>query len=215
MLDKIKNINFKKTSIRFITIAVIAVVLCGLVNLFNFGSRIPIWESQIKMIKSEYRQSNSINASVNSNTNKIEDYRKNKHGEDSEHNDAVKEEIKSVVSLSTVDKVILGASGAVVIVIAAAYWILVVLWMIKRSYLDGANVVIVGIAALLFNVLAVAGYYVYRSLVNRCPACGKIQKKDAEYCSNCGTNIIKTCEKCGAKIKTCDRFCNKCGNKQL
>lgn len=213
-MNKILKINFKKTSLRFITAAVIAVVLCGIVNVFNFAGRVPTWRSQINTIKSEYKASQNVNVSSDSQNYRKHDHEKYKHGEDSDYNDEIEQKIKSVISLTTMDKAIIGVTGVIGVVLGAIYWILVVLWMTKRAYLDGANIVIVGIAALLFNIAAVAAYYIYRSLVNRCPSCGKIQKRNAEFCSYCGHNIVKTCSKCGAKIKFTDKFCNKCGNKQ-
>jgi membrane protease subunit (stomatin/prohibitin family) len=60
-----------------------------------------------------------------------------------------------------------------------------------------------------------------------CPNCGATNKETNNFCSGCGTAVIKPepapaappapeprkfCNKCGTKNETMGNFCNKCGN---
>lgn len=48
-----------------------------------------------------------------------------------------------------------------------------------------------------------------------CQECGSQNDADAEYCSKCGTKLMKekTCTECGNKLNDGDIFCSKCGKK--
>ncbi len=46
-----------------------------------------------------------------------------------------------------------------------------------------------------------------------CPKCGETLKKDAAFCSKCGTRVEvdKVCANCGSKVELSEAFCSKCG----
>ena len=46
-----------------------------------------------------------------------------------------------------------------------------------------------------------------------CPACGKENQPDNNFCDGCGTQLFKVCPKCGARQEVEDEFCGNCGCK--
>ena len=46
-----------------------------------------------------------------------------------------------------------------------------------------------------------------------CPACGKENQPDNNFCDGCGTQLFKVCPKCGARQEVEDAFCGNCGCK--
>lgn len=46
-----------------------------------------------------------------------------------------------------------------------------------------------------------------------CPACGKENQPDNNFCDGCGTQLFKVCPKCGARQDVEDVFCGNCGCK--
>lgn len=130
------------------------------------------------------------------------------------HRDRHEVEFDKILNLNTGDKVLIVVTGIIIVLISVAYWIFIILWLVRRAYLDGANYVLFGFGALCLNLAAVIAYYIYRSFSNRCPACGKMQKKDIEFCANCGEAVNTKCSNCGARIHKNDTYCSKCGTKQ-
>lgn len=49
----------------------------------------------------------------------------------------------------------------------------------------------------------------------KCPSCGTILSKEAQFCASCGTKIIpkgmKECPQCGKIMKEDSAFCTQCG----
>lgn len=46
----------------------------------------------------------------------------------------------------------------------------------------------------------------------KCLKCGKENKKDANFCSECGCLLVKTCPHCQNENDVSSKFCNNCGN---
>ena len=57
----------------------------------------------------------------------------------------------------------------------------------------------------------------YQTITNTqkisCPQCGKVNKHDAEFCSKCGSSLVKFCSNCEAANELDAGFCDKCGKR--
>lgn len=77
----------------------------------------------------------------------------------------------------------------------------------------GANVYLFGILTFLTNLFGVACLWIYIMLHVTCQNCGKIQPRNANYCSFCGVTIYQKCPECGIRISAKDAYCTGCGKK--
>ena len=92
------------------------------------------------------------------------------------------------------------------------YWLLVATWLYQsacRAEMSGALWLILGLCG---NLLAVAGFFVVRSLTrDACPECGHWQSYKHQYCNHCGTMMQEKCPYCGGLIHADDDYCASCG----
>ena len=101
---------------------------------------------------------------------------------------------------------------SMVAVLAVSYWVLVVESLIRQTRKDKTNTRLFGWLAVFFNLLAVAGYFIYRVTLSRCPECGRLQsRRDTFHCRYCGAEMARECTHCGTKLKLDESFCHKCG----
>lgn len=77
----------------------------------------------------------------------------------------------------------------------------------------GANVYLFGILTLVTNLFGVACLRIYIMLHATCQNCGKMQPRNANYCSACGVAIYQKCPECGIRISAKDAYCTGCGKK--
>lgn len=233
-LEKLAKKNFKKIGIGFIIISLVAIIGIGITGYLNFGSRVKDWNQQNEVKDSSYEttygteevysseigdsKENENNDATASEGGQLDNEEWSAHRDkgafESEHNEKHEIKFEKMINLTTVDKIFIGVAGIILALIAGLYWILVTLWMVRRAYLDGANYVLFGFGAFFINLAAVIVYYIYRSFISLCPSCGKLLKKDTEFCVYCGTDLKSTCPKCGVKIDKKYKFCSKCGTKQ-
>ena len=47
----------------------------------------------------------------------------------------------------------------------------------------------------------------------KCPNCEKIVDEGANFCRQCGTQVVTNCPKCEASISGTGQFCDECGEK--
>lgn len=186
MIEKIDNRNFLKTWIGFIIAAVVAFIGSAVVLWVDFYARVSTLLS---------------NASASGATGH--------HGEDGEY-------IFNNLAFTTTDKVIIGIVIALVVALAVTYWVFMIESIIKQTRKDGTNTRLFGWLTGFFNILAVAGYFIYRCTLIKCPACGKLQpRKSTIYCRYCGTAVAKECKGCGTRMKLDENFCHNCGKASL
>lgn len=183
MLNKIDSRNYLKAWIAYMVTAVVAVIGSAVAMYVTFASRV-----QALAIKAE-----SASAGVHH------------HGEDMN-------DLLGNMALTTNDKVVLGIIIGIMAALVIGYWVMVVESLIKQTRKDGTNTQLFGWLAVFFNMLAVAGYFIYRYTLVKCSTCGKLQqRKDTLYCRYCGEAIAKDCKSCGARGKINDAYCHKCG----
>ncbi len=48
-----------------------------------------------------------------------------------------------------------------------------------------------------------------------CPECRHDNERGNEFCTQCGTPLMKRCPNCGATMRVGDQFCNQCGKSRV
>jgi len=192
MSNKIDNMNFKRKWLIFAVVAIIICVGAALMLYTDFSSRYNTYISS-----SQTTQNSSTQATAEKDM-------------DGHHKDI--DGFFHNTSLTTKDKVMIGTSGGLLLLLGICYWLLVLGCMIKQTRKDDANTMLFGLLTLFFNVAAVAAYFIYRGFAPRCPQCGKIQRHGTLFCNSCGAPVSKKCSSCGTKLKVSDNYCTKCGH---
>lgn len=115
---------------------------------------------------------------------------------------------------STGAMVLAGVFHFLCFLIFAIYWLAVVAWLYKAAVLSDMNHWTWPLAGLVGNLCAVVVFLVVRSVTRqKCPSCGRWQKKGAPYCANCGATQQGVCPNCGANVNRSDQYCPTCGKK--
>lgn len=242
--EKIQKLNFKKTVISFVVIAVILLVVGGITMAVNFGPRIREWrttqEQQEKgqqekgqqekgqqeqglqekeqqdqgQEKQIQEETSENNYKEKNNESSRGDKKEEGEGWPGERNKEHSVDLENIINLTQTDKLILGITIGVFTILFCIYWVIVVIGILRMAYRYGVDAMLWGILALFFNLLAVGILYFYAISQGRCRFCGKLQKKNTHYCSRCGKAFLKTCENCGSQIDTAEVYCSNCGAKQ-
>lgn len=93
------------------------------------------------------------------------------------------------------------------------YWILVMIWAYRKAYRMGVDSGLAVLAALFFNLAAIAVLYIYAALKGTCAACGKVRNGDWKFCDRCGDPLKKECPRCGQEVDVSLVYCGSCGEK--
>lgn len=93
------------------------------------------------------------------------------------------------------------------------YWILVMIWAYRKAYRMGTDRGLAVLAALFFNLAAIAVLYIYAALKGTCAACGKVRNGDWKFCDRCGDPLKKECPRCGQEVDVSSVYCGSCGEK--
>ena len=224
LMAKILNWNFKKIAIIFIGVCLVLGIGSGGVLYSNFGNRLQAAERYIEKADKDNQKGEKDKKEDRSKQKGEED----KKGESSEqkgegdgkgeyselkgheqnHEDT---EIKNILEITDRDEIVIGIIGMVLGLLGCAYWLLVFLWILQKTHKYGANPVLFGILTLVFNLGGVIAFFIYKYVSPKCMKCGMIQKKDQEYCVNCGEPMYKECGNCKAHVGKDDKYCSKCG----
>lgn len=115
---------------------------------------------------------------------------------------------------STGAKVTAGIFGCLCCLIAAVYWLAVVAWLYKAAAESGMSRLLWPLAGLIGNLLAVILFLAVRGITRKkCSGCGHWEKKEEQYCANCGARLREKCPACGGDCGSDDLYCRACGQK--
>ena len=208
MTDKIKEkvlgMHPKKGFLKLLLCAIIFVIIAGAGTVFKFGSRIPEARAQMEQLEATRKEEHLQYAS--------EEDSRQQEGSHQKENEQEKE-WKNVMTFTDSDFVFLGILAAVAWILLGVYWLYTTAYTICKASQVGANVYLFGLLTFFTNLFGVVCLWGYIALHAVCPECGKIQYRDANYCSACGAAIYRKCPDCGTRISVKDAYCKGCGKK--
>lgn len=208
MTDKIKEkvlgMNPKKGFLNLLLCAIIFVIIAGAGTIIKFGSRIPEARAQMEQLESTRKEEHLQYASEEENRQQEDNHQKENEQE---------KEWKNVITLTDSDYIFLGILAAVAWILLGIYWLYTTACVVCKASQVGANVYLFGILTFFTNLFGVACLWGYIALHAVCPECGKMQSRDANYCTVCGTAIYRKCPECGTRISIKDAYCKGCGKK--
>lgn len=102
------------------------------------------------------------------------------------------EEISKRLNLSAGDIALMAGCGIIGVGTGVWYWVL---------------------AAMVFNLVALAVLYLYAILKGTCMNCGRIRSGNGKFCDRCGTVLKKECPQCRQAADISSVYCSNCGKK--
>lgn len=207
--NRVMNINFKKTAVRFIIIALIVILLGGIAVGVTFRTQI----SEIITYSQTEDQAEHTSDQQKQLTEDNEKYSQKENGEHdskSEYNDHEFFDSAQFTKPSTGMKIALCGYIGICGLFALAYWLLIAAWLFQASAKAYMSTLLWTVLGLFFNVLAVIAFLIVRNFMNACPNCGTHQKS-AKYCRRCGAEMQIKCDGCGTVVKPLDLYCSNCG----
>lgn len=208
MTDKIKEkvlgMNPKKGFLNLLLCAIIFVIIAGAGTIIKFGNRIPEARAQMEQLESTRKEEHLQHAS--------EEENRQQEGNHQKENEQEKE-WKNVMAFTDSDYIFLGILVAVVWILLGIYWLYTMAYAACKASQVGANAYLFGILTFFTNLFGVACLWGYIALHAVCPECGKMQSRDANYCSACGAAVYRKCPECGTRISVKDAYCKGCGKK--
>lgn len=212
MLEKWKQrairMNFKKAVIIYIIIGFALVILCSACVYNNFQNRIAEWEQLAESERAYGKEERYFDEGHKS------EYTDREHDEDfREHDEKDWEEIYKRLYLSAGDIALIGSCCVIGMAMGVWYWLLVMIWAYRKAYRMGVNTTLWVIAALFFNIAAIAALYLYEMWKGTCTNCGKIRNGSEKFCDRCGMPLKKEYPQCGKETNILSVYCSNCGKK--
>lgn len=208
MTDKIKEkvlgMHPKKGFLNLLLCAIIFIIVAGAGTIIKFGSRIPEVRVQMEQLESMRKEEHLQYA--------LEEEDRQQEGNRQKEAEQEKE-WKNVMAFTDSDYIFLGILAAVAWILLGIYWLYTTAYAVCKASQVGANVYLFGILTFFTNLFGVACLWGYIALHAVCSECGKIQPRDANYCSACGAVIYRKCPDCGTRISARDAYCKGCGKK--
>ena len=183
------GMNFKKAVIIFL-ITAFALMIAGSAALYgNFQNRIANWE-QISETDREHG----------------EEERDSKDREDMDL-----EDIYGKFHLSWGDLALLAGCAVAGVALGIWYWLLCLIAAYRKAYRMGVNGRLAVLAALFFNLAAVAALYLYAIWKGACANCGRVRGRTGKFCDRCGNPLKKECPQCKQEVDMSSAYCSNCG----
>lgn len=202
--SKILNINFPKKLKQLIVAALCVALLGGGLSAFLLREQIG---EVVTSVQTWHENEDSYHTETDNTA--------------ADHRDALKEqrhkddilENMHITEASTAAKVTVGITGALCVLAAAIYWLLIAAWLYKSAVMSGMNGLLWFLLGLCGNLFAAVFFSLVRSFLRKkCSSCGHYSSKTAKYCMECGAALIEQCTKCGEPVCANDKFCPSCGN---
>lgn len=194
------KMNFKKAVIIFLITCFVVMISVPAALYGNFQNRITAWE-QIRETDREQEKDSEDRKEKGEKEEK----------EEKEEKDL--EEVYDKFHLSWGDLALLAGCAVAWTVTGIWYWLLVMIWAYRKAYHMGVNGRLAVLAALFFNLAAVAALYLYGILKGTCVNCGRIRSGNGKFCDRCGSPLKKECPQCGQEVDALSAYCSSCGKK--
>ena len=111
------------------------------------------------------------------------------------------------------DLALIAGCGIIGAGLALWYWLLCMIWAYRKSKRMGVSSALWVLAAVFFNLAAIAALYFYAVLKGTCNQCGRIRPGSSKYCDRCGKSFGKECPDCGQTVDIKADYCGNCGKK--
>lgn len=210
MLEKWRHralkMNLGKVVIFFIITVFVVVIGFSAVVYQNFQSRIFEWEQFTETDRDHGRK--EYDEEHKSDFGDWEHDREFKEGKEKDL-----EDISKRLYLSAGDLALIAGCGIIGIVIGIWYWVLVLIAVYRKSYRMGVNAALWTLAALFFNLAALAALYLYAMLRGTCTNCGRVKNGSGKFCDRRGNLLKKECPQCRQTADLSSVYCSSCGKK--
>lgn len=207
--EAVMNMKFKTIAKRFIWTALCVVLIGGIASGVLLRTQIGEAAALAQAEDESFRQEDHW-----SDRDRVGDHEEDYNGHDAdEHDDWFENAVHTgqIPMPSATAFAVLGITALLCVLLAAAYWLLVALWLYQDAARSAMSPLFWGLLGLIGNLAAVVAFLVVREFIRvRCPACGHWQAA-SPFCGNCGTALETKCPACGAAVNQDDRFCGACG----
>lgn len=110
-------------------------------------------------------------------------------------------------------KVTLAVFAGALLLLSAAYWLLIPAWLYQAAKRSQMNGLLWPLLGLVLNLWALALFLILRSALRQhCAACGLWQRRGS-YCHACGKKLLVSCPFCREKCGPDSSYCPECGAK--
>lgn len=212
MLEKWKQkaiqMNLRKAVIFFIVTSFVLIIASSAAVYGNFQSRMNEWE-KFTEADSEHEEGEK-----DFDDEKRSDFSDREHdGDFKERKEKDWEDISKSLYLSAGDLALIAGCGIIGMVVGVWYWVLVMIAVYRKAYRMGVNTTLWMLAALVFNLAALAVLYLYAMLKGTCPNCGRVRSGSGRFCDRCGNLLKKECPQCRQATDISSAYCSNCGKK--
>lgn len=212
MLEKWKQravkMNFLRAVIIFVITGFVLAVGSSAAVYSNFQGRISRWEQLVERDREYGRKEKEYDEEH------ISDSKDREHdGDFKEEKEKDLEDVLKKMYLSGGDIALMAGCCIIGMGIGVWYWALVLIAVYRKAYRMGVNAPLWMLAALIFNLAALAALYLYATLRGTCRNCGRVKSGSGKFCDRCGNLLKKECPQCGQAADISSVYCSNCGKK--
>lgn len=217
MIEKLEqraiHMNFKKAVIIFLITGFALMIAVPTVLYGNFQSRIANWD-QVRETDREHRErERDFREDDESDFGDGEQERDFREKDAKEREEKDLEDIYGMLHFSWGDLALLAGCVVTGMALGVWYWFLVMIWAYRKAYRMGVNGRLAVLAALFFNLAAVAVLYFYAIWKGTCANCGRVKDGNVKFCDRCGNPLKEECPQCKQEVDASSVYCSNCGRK--